>query len=316
MVFRRLAVALDELRDEGLRGRHFGGVIPDRRPGAAQVAFARGPGIGGVEVEADDREGQTELGVLLDQVGHLIAGKVRADDVGLALADLQQIGAEVGDVGCHQFVAKHSAAIGGKEGIRRAAQIVTEQVVGGQRVELLALHHVVAHQRLADGVDHHRARDVDMEGVAVAVLAAQRVRAGADLHEQLLVARRDLHDRRRRRGIDLAHQHGRAILLQHALSLGRGGRRIDRVFRRDVQLAAHDAAGLVDLFFGLLDAELCVGAEGAEKAGQRRQMADLDLVGLAADDRRHTNRGYAGEGRAGFQYTTSVEAGHLFPSQE
>jgi len=45
------------------------------------------------------------------------------------------------------------------------------------------------------------------------------------------------------------------------------------------QLAAHHAAGLVDFFFGLLEAELGVGAERAEKAGQRREMADLDLVG-------------------------------------
>ncbi len=36
-----------------------------------------------------------------------------------------------------------------------------------------------------------------MEGVAVAVLAAQRVGAGPDLHEQFLVAIGDLHDGQR-----------------------------------------------------------------------------------------------------------------------
>ena len=72
------------------------GVIPDRRPRAAQIAFAGGPGIGGVEVEADDRVGQAELGILLDQVGDLVAGKVAADHVGLGLTDLQKIRAEIG----------------------------------------------------------------------------------------------------------------------------------------------------------------------------------------------------------------------------
>ena len=37
----------------------------------------------------------------------------------------------------------------------------------------------------------------------------------------------------------------------------------------------------VDLFLGQSHAELGIGAERAEKAGQRREVADLDLVGLA-----------------------------------
>jgi hypothetical protein len=102
---------------------------------------------------------------------------------GLGLADLQEIRAEVGDVGSDQFVADQLAAIGVEEGFGGTCQIVTEDIVGGQRVELLVLHHVVAHQRLADRVHHHGGGDVDVEGVFVAVLAAQRVGARADLHE-------------------------------------------------------------------------------------------------------------------------------------
>ena len=41
---------------------------------------------------------------------------------------------------------------------------------------------------------------------------------------------------------------------------------------------AHDAAGRVDLFGRHLHAELGVAADRAEKAGQRHQMADLDLA--------------------------------------
>ena len=141
VVLRRLAVLLGEVGDEGLRGRSVERVIPDRRPGAAEIAFARRPGVGGVEVEADERVGQAELGILLDQVGDLVAGEVAADDVRLGLAHLQQIRAEVGDVGRDQFVADQVAAVGVEEGLGGLQQIVAEDVVGGQREELLALHH-------------------------------------------------------------------------------------------------------------------------------------------------------------------------------
>ena len=115
MILRRLAVPLDEVGDKGPRGRNIGGVIPDRRPGAAQIAVAGRPGIGGVEVEADDRIGQAEFGILLDQVGDLVAGEVGADDVRLRLADFQEIRTEIGHVGCDQLVADEVAAIGVEE---------------------------------------------------------------------------------------------------------------------------------------------------------------------------------------------------------
>ena len=38
----------------------------------------------------------------------------------------------------------------------------------------------------------------------------------------------------------------------------------------------------VDLFLGHADAERGIVAERAEKTGQRREVADLDLVGLGA----------------------------------
>ena len=94
-------------------------MVPDRRPGPAQIAFSRGPRIGGVEIEADDRIRKPELGILLDQVGHLIAGEVGTDNVGLGLPDLQQIRAEVGDIGGNEFITDQFAAVALKKFLRR-----------------------------------------------------------------------------------------------------------------------------------------------------------------------------------------------------
>ena len=71
---------------------------------------------------------------------------------------------------------------------------MAENVVGGQGVELLAVDHVVTLQGFANCVDHHRVRNIDVERVFVAVLASQRVRARADLHEQAFVSFRHLHN--------------------------------------------------------------------------------------------------------------------------
>ncbi len=202
------------------------------------------------------------------------------------------------------------APLASKKVLAAFEQIVAENVVRGQREEFLALHHALLIERGADGVDHHGVRDVAVEGVAVAVLAAQRVGAGAGREEHLLVALGDLHDGQRRGRGDFAEQHHRAILLDHALRLGRGGRGIDRVFRHQVDLLAHDAAGLIDLFRGEFDAELGVAADRAEKAGQRHEMSDLDPGGLGADDRRKSQRGSAGKRGACLQQSTSAVAEH------
>ena len=59
-----------------------------------------------------------------------------------------------------------------------------------------------------------------------------------------------------------------------------------------VKLAAEEinAAGGIDLFGCELHPELGIAADGAEKAGQRHEMADLDLRGLRPDDRRKAQR--------------------------
>jgi hypothetical protein len=54
---------------------------------------------------------------LLDEVGDLVAGEVAAYDVGLGLPDLQQIRAEVGDVGRDQLVADQGGVVGAEEGL-------------------------------------------------------------------------------------------------------------------------------------------------------------------------------------------------------
>ena len=79
--------------------------MPDRRPGPAEVAFTCRPGIRSVEVEANDRIGQSEFGILLDQIGDLIAGQVLTHHVGFGLPHFQKIGAEVRHVGSDQLVA-------------------------------------------------------------------------------------------------------------------------------------------------------------------------------------------------------------------
>ena len=92
-------------------------MMPDHRPGADEIALAGGPGQRGIETEPADREGQAELGILLEEVGDLVAGEIDHDKIGLGLADLQQVGGEIGGVGRHQIVAGEIAAIGFHEAL-------------------------------------------------------------------------------------------------------------------------------------------------------------------------------------------------------
>ena len=307
VVLRDAAVLLGEVGHESQRARGLELVVPHGGPDAAQVAFAGSPGVGRVQVETGHRVGQTELRILLHEVGHLVAGQVGGDQVRLGLADLEQVGAEVGHVGGHQLVADHRAAVGGEETLGLARQVVAEEVVGRQAEDLLALDQALTHQRLAGGIHHHRDRDVDVEGVAVAVLAAQRVGARADAHEQLLVARGHLRDGQRRAGVDLAHQHRDVVALDHALRLGGGRLRVDRVFAHHIERAAHHAAGGVDLLGRHLDALGGVLAQRAEEARHGREVADLDRARLRAHPGGHAQRGRAGHEGAGLeQFATLV----------
>src|SRR5262249_33479023 len=112
----------------------------------------------------------------------------------------------------------------------------------------------------------------------------------------------------------LTHEYGDAVLLPHALRLGGAGRRIDRVLRDDLDLAAHHAAGPVDLLLGHADAELRIGAKRAEESGKRREMTDSDLVALAAHDGRESKGRHTGQGGTGFQDTSAIVPGrHQYP---
>ena len=51
--------------------------MPDQRPDAGEIALAGTPGDDRVEAEAGDRELQPILGILLEEIGDLIAGEVR-----------------------------------------------------------------------------------------------------------------------------------------------------------------------------------------------------------------------------------------------
>src|SRR6266851_2848490 len=69
-------------RDEGLGAGRVDQMMPDHRPGADEVALAGGPGKCRVEAEPADREGQAELGILLEEVGDLVAGEIDHDQIG------------------------------------------------------------------------------------------------------------------------------------------------------------------------------------------------------------------------------------------
>ena len=169
-------------------------------------------------------------------------------------------------------------------------QVVTEGVVGGQAVPLLALDQAVAQQRLPGRDDVHAVRRLGVEHVAVARLAAQLVRIAAGVEEQDPVALRDLRDREARCRADLADDRDHLVALDQALRLGRCGLRIDAVFGDQVDLAAVDAAARIDFFNRQVHAHHGVLAERAEKTGQRCQMAEAYRVGLAADDGRKSDR--------------------------
>jgi hypothetical protein len=111
VIFGRLTVFPGEVLDEFLRGRIFEGVIPHRRPSAAQVARAGGPCVSGIEIEADQRVAEAEFGILLDEVRDLVSREIAADHVRPSLPDLQEIGAEVGDVSRDELVANEIGVV-------------------------------------------------------------------------------------------------------------------------------------------------------------------------------------------------------------
>jgi hypothetical protein len=110
---------------------------------------------------------------------------------------------------------------------------------------------------------------------------------------------------------DFAEQHHRAVLLQHALRLGGGGGGVDRVFREQVDLLAQNAARRIDLLRRELCAQLRVAADHAEKAGQRCQMPDPDLLRLGLHDGGKPKHGRASEGCARLQQRPSAVADHV-----
>ena len=185
---------------------------------------------------------------------------------------------------------------------------MAEGVVRRQRVPLLALDQAVAQERAADGFDVHRVLRLDVEHVALAILAAQRVGVAAGVDEQGLGARGDLRDGQARGGRDFADDAGDLVALDHALGLGRGGLRIDRILLQQLDLAAHHAARGVDLLDREIGGHHGVFAERSEKAGARRQMAELDDIGgLGAQNRRRGNSRHQGNAAGGLQQATARE---------
>ena len=77
-----------------------------------------------------------------------------------------------------------------------------------------------------------------------------------------------------------------ATTLSRSIRLGLGRRRlrIDAVFSDQVDFAAHDPAGGIDLVDREIDPHHRIFAQWPQKAGARRQVADADRVRLGAND--------------------------------
>ena len=307
LVLGRLAVFLGELLDVGLRGRRIDEVVPHQRPHAREVALAETPCDRGVEGEANDRELQPVFGILLEEVGDLVAGEVRDHDVGPRLADLQEERREVRDVGRDQFVGGELSAVLLHEQLGDLQEVMAERIVGRQRVPLLSLDQILFQEMRADRLHVHRVRGLDVEHVLIAVRAAQRIRITAGVDEHRLGALRDLTDCKSRGRGNLADDHRDLVALDQTLGLRGCGLRIDRVLQHQFELAAVHAARRIDLVGGKLDAHHGVVAERAEEAGARRQVSDLDDVRLRARDRRHADAGEQRGAGGAFDQRTARE---------
>ena len=119
---------------------------------------------------------------------------------------------------------------------------MAERIIRRQRVPLLALDQSVTQERAADRLHIHRVLRLDVEHVALTVLAAQCVRVAAGVDKQRLVARGDLRDRQAGGGGNLADDTGDLVALDHALGLGGSRLRIDQILFQQFDLLAHHAA--------------------------------------------------------------------------
>jgi hypothetical protein len=133
-----------------------------------------------------------------------------------------------------------------------------------------------------------------VEHVLIAARAAHGVGIAAGIDKHGLQPVRHLADGETRGGRNLADDHRHLVALDQPLRLRGGGLRVDRVFHDEFDLAAEHAAAIVDLLRSELHAHDGIFAERPEKAGQRRQVADADGVGLRPDDRRRGNAGQQG----------------------
>ena len=84
-----------------------------------------------------------------------------------------------------------------------------------------------------------------------------------------------------------------------------GGLRVDRILDDELDLAAQNAAGGVDLLDCELHPHLREFAERAEEAGDRREVPDADHISLRLDDGRHSDSDHRGRAGRSFQERTA-----------
>ena len=220
LVVGQLAVFLLESVDVSLGARRVDQVVPHKRPDAGEVALAGAPGDDGVKAEAGHREFQPILGILLEEVGDLVAGEVRRHDIGLRLADFEQVGREIGRVGRDQLVAGQRATVLLQEASRDFRQVVAEGVVRRQRVPFLSLHQIIAQEITADTFHIHRIRSLDVEHVWITARSPQRVRIASGVDEHGLQTVRHLSDGEAGGRRDFADDHHHLVALDQAFGLG------------------------------------------------------------------------------------------------
>ena len=292
-------VLVREALGEGLRGGHCEAVVPEALPVPGQGVEAGRPERHCVHHAAREREREAVLAVLLEERGLVAAGEVDVDEVGLGLADLQDIGAVVRGIGGHHLVGHHGAAVLGEKARGDTEEIVAEGVV----------------RRQADRLRVHGVAALDVEHVPVAVLAAQLVGVGAGVDVGNLVAVRLLGDGQRGGRADLAEQAQHLVAFHQLLHLGHGHAGVDAVLSDQLDLAAeHTPAGI-----GLLDSHRCrleaVIPELPQEAGTRGQMTHAQRLGLPLHDGREAERAYGRCARAGrrSQEGAPAEPGVVIP---
>src|SRR5207247_654905 len=143
LVVRRITKLANELLGEGNGLRRTQAMVPETLPVAGDGIDASRPKGNRVHHPARQWKGETILLVLLEKCGLVNTGQADVDEVGLGVADLEDVGAIVGRIRRYQVVGENEAAVFLQEARRYAVQVVSERVVGREEIPLRAFDQVL-----------------------------------------------------------------------------------------------------------------------------------------------------------------------------